>query len=184
MLFAADTEVGLRNAATLVNTADPESLDTVAGLAQHLAAHGFTFTSDGSPAELARVRALRPVLREAWTLVASRDDPAAAVSGLVNRLLDEARAHPHLVEHGDWGWHLHVTGPGDPLHHRLAAEAAMAFVDLVRSGELGRLRTCAAPDCAAVLVDLSRNRSKRFCDTGNCANRQHVAAYRARRAGA
>lgn len=103
---------------------------------------------------------------------------------LVNRLLDEARAHPHLVEHGDWGWHLHVTGPGDPLHHRLAAEAAMAFVDLVRSGELGRLRTCAAPDCAAVLVDLSRNRSRRFCDTGNCANRQHVAAYRARRAGA
>ena len=34
----------------------------------------------------------------------------------------------------------------------------------------------------AVLTDLSRNRSRVFCDTGNCGNRQHVAAYRERRA--
>ena len=58
----------------------------------------------------------------------------------------------------------------------------MAFVDLVRADDLGRLRRCAAEDCDAVLVDLSRNRSRRFCDTGNCGNRAHVAAYRARRA--
>jgi predicted RNA-binding Zn ribbon-like protein len=31
-------------------------------------------------------------------------------------------------------------------------------------------------------MDLSRNRSRIFCDTGNCGNRQHVAAYRERRA--
>jgi predicted RNA-binding Zn ribbon-like protein len=31
-----------------------------------------------------------------------------------------------------------------------------------------------------VLTDLSRNRSRIFCDTGNCGNRQHVAAYRQR----
>ena len=41
-------------------------------------------------------------------------------------------------------------------------------------------RICAAPDCQAVLVDLSKNRSRRYCDTGNCGNRQHVAAYRER----
>jgi predicted RNA-binding Zn ribbon-like protein len=33
-----------------------------------------------------------------------------------------------------------------------------------------------------VFVDLSRNRSGKFCDTRNCGNRQHVAAYRERRA--
>ena len=49
-------------------------------------------------------------------------------------------------------------------------------------GETGRLRRCEAPDCEAVLVDLSKNRSRRYCDTGNCGNRQHVAAYRERRA--
>ncbi|MGW6510364.1 CGNR zinc finger domain-containing protein, partial [Streptomyces niveus] len=36
-----------------------------------------------------------------------------------------------------------------------------------------RLKICAAPDCEAVLFDVSRNRSKIFCDTGNCGNRQH-----------
>ena len=39
---------------------------------------------------------------------------------------------------------------------------------------------CAAPDCDFVVIDLSRNRSRRFCDSG-CGNRANVAAYRARR---
>jgi predicted RNA-binding Zn ribbon-like protein len=46
--------------------------------------------------------------------------------------------------------------------------------------ETGRLRQGEAPDCDAVLIDLSKNRSRRYCDTGNCGNRQHVAAYRER----
>ena len=40
----------------------------------------------------------------------------------------------------------------------------MAFVDVIRTGELDRLRVCAADDCDDVLVDLSKNRSRRFCD--------------------
>jgi predicted RNA-binding Zn ribbon-like protein len=61
-------------------------------------------------------------------------------------------------------------------------EAAMAFTDLIRSGQLDRLRPCAAPDCDNVHVDLSKNRSRRFCGT-TCANRVNVAAYRSRQAG-
>lgn len=68
-----------------------------------------------------------------------------------------------------------------PLATRMAVEAAMALADLVRAGELGRLRICAHPDCANVLVDLSKNRSRRFCEAG-CGNRAAVSAYRARKA--
>jgi predicted RNA-binding Zn ribbon-like protein len=64
----------------------------------------------------------------------------------------------------------------------MGTEAAMALVDVIRSKEMDRLRVCAADDCDAVVLDLSRNRSKLYCDTGNCANRTHVAAYRARKA--
>src|SRR6478752_6012495 len=49
------------------------------------------------------------------------------------------------------------------------------------AGELARLRVCEAADCDDVVVDLSRNRSRRFCE-GGCAARAHTAAYRARRA--
>ena len=79
-------------------------------------------------------------------------------------------------------WHLHLASIHDPLWQRMGAEMAMSLADLIRAGELRRLKICAAPDCEAVLVDLSRNRSRMFCDTGNCGNRQHVAAYRERRA--
>jgi predicted RNA-binding Zn ribbon-like protein len=58
----------------------------------------------------------------------------------------------------------------------------MAMVDVVRSGELKRLRICALPGCNGVVVDLSKNQSKRFCESG-CCNRAAVAAYRARRKG-
>ena len=61
----------------------------------------------------------------------------------------------------------------------MAVEAAMAFMDVVRAGELKRLRKCAATDCREVVIDLSKNHSKRFCDNG-CGNRAAVAAYRER----
>jgi predicted RNA-binding Zn ribbon-like protein len=56
---------------------------------------------------------------------------------------------------------------------------AVALARVVCDSGLDRLRVCGSPGCTSVLVDLSRNRSRRYCDT-RCANRQHVAAYRAR----
>jgi predicted RNA-binding Zn ribbon-like protein len=122
------------------------------------------------------VRALRGRLRRFWT-VRDRDEAAA----LVNEILDEADARPYLSRHDEWDWHLHVTRPDAPLANRIAAEAAMAVLDLIRADALGRLRICAADDCEDVLIDLSKNSSKRYCDTGNCGNRTNVAAYRARK---
>jgi len=64
---------------------------------------------------------------------------------------------------------------------RLALETAMALIDVIRAHEGSRITVCADADCEAVALDLSRNRSKRYCST-TCANRNAVAAYRARRA--
>jgi len=165
-------------AVALVNTSvrGAETLTDVGALEVFLDKHGFvTGRRDGTAAELTQVRALRPRLRAAWEA-----DDIRAVVELANRLLREAHARPWLIDHDGWGWHLHVSELDAPLADRLAAEAGMAFADLIRAGELDRLRVCAADDCDAVLVDLTRNRSRIYCDTGNCGNRQHVAAYRAR----
>jgi predicted RNA-binding Zn ribbon-like protein len=99
---------------------------------------------------------------------------------LVNALLRDANALPQLVRHDGWEYHIHATSREAPLADRMAVDAAMAFADLIRFGELGRLRHCAAGDCDDVLVDLSKNRSRRFCSL-TCANRVNVAAYRSRR---
>ena len=179
MLFAHDTEVALRAAAALVNTAatrpdETDDLTTRDELDAFVQEWGWTGSRTHDDDELARVRALRPRLRQAWTT-----DPEQAVE-LVNALLADARALPQLVRHDSWSWHLHATSPEAPLATRMAVEAAMALVDVIRSDELGRLRVCAADDCEDVVVDLSKNRSKRYCD-GGCGNRANVAAYRARR---
>ena len=58
----------------------------------------------------------------------------------------------------------------------------MAMVDVLRMGELDRLRVCAADDCADVYVDGSKNRSRRFCST-RCSNRTNTAAFRERARG-
>lgn len=67
-----------------------------------------------------------------------------------------------------------------PLVVRMVVEYAMSMMDVVRAGDLDRLSYCAADDCDQVVLDLSRNRSRKFCDSG-CGNRSNVAAYRARR---
>ena len=181
MLFAHDTEVALRGAAALVNTAatlptDRDDLTTVDDLDAFVREWGWTGSRTGDRGELDAVRALRPRLRALWTV-----DTDEAVT-IVNQLLAEAGALPQLVRHDEWSWHLHATPPEAPLATRMAVEAAMAMVDVIRADELDRLRVCAADDCEDVVVDLSRNRSKRYCD-GTCGNRANVAAYRARRAG-
>jgi predicted RNA-binding Zn ribbon-like protein len=180
MRFAHDTEIALVSAAALVNTrqAGADRLTDRAGLAAFLEENPYTGRIIGDEAELVDIRVIRERLREVWD-APHRD----AVVGLVNRLLEESGARPYLARHDVWDWHLHVTEPDAPLAHRIAAESAMGFADLVRVDDLARLRHCDAPDCDDVLVDLSRNRSKRYCDSRNCGNRLHVAAYRARRSG-
>jgi predicted RNA-binding Zn ribbon-like protein len=174
LIFAHDTEVALAAAATLVNTEYEGGLDDLAELDSFVTEWGWTGSRRRTKAELEAVQALRPWLRQLWY-----EDEDAVVE-IVNRLLREASALPQLVKHDEWDYHLHATSPDQPLADRMAVEAAMAFVDVVRTGELDRLRVCAAGDCNDVLVDLSKNRSRRFCDKG-CGNRANVAAYRARR---
>ena len=179
MLFAHDTEVALAGAAALVNSVDvlnpdDEKLSDPVALDEFVRTWGWTGDRTHDEAELRSVRELRPRLRQIW--LADED----GVVQIINGLLQENKALPQLVKHDQWNYHLHATPAAAPLATRMAVEAAMAMVDVVRSGELGRLRICESATCDDVVVDLSKNRSKRFCE-GSCGNRAAVAAYRARK---
>ena len=157
MLFAHDTEISFNATAALVNTArgDAEELPDIAALDAFVEHWRWTGSRTHDQAELDAVR-------------------------LVNTLLRDANALPQLLKHDGWEYHIHATSPDAPLADRMAVDSAMAFADLIRFGELARLRYCAAADCDNVMIDLSKNRSRRFCGL-TCANRVNVAAYRSRR---
>lgn len=170
MIFAHDTEAGLLCAAALVNA----ELADLAALDGFLKEHGWTGKRDRDAKELASVKALRPKIRKYWDL-----DEDGVVKA-INATLRDGGALPQLVKHDGWDYHLHATPPDAPLAVRMAVEAAMSILDLVRAKELARLRACELPGCTNVLVDLTKNRSRRFCDL-TCGNRAAVAAYRARK---
>jgi predicted RNA-binding Zn ribbon-like protein len=176
--FAHDTEVALNSAAALVNT-DPgagsgeDTLQTPEQLVTWLDEVGWYGHRTGDRAELDAVRSIRPQLRAMWRM--DLDQLVTAV----NQLLTDYEALPQLVDHDDLGWHIHAVPQEAPLAARMLVEAAMAFTDVIRADELDRLKDCAADDCDNIVVDLSRNRSKRFCE-GGCGNRENVRAYRDR----
>jgi predicted RNA-binding Zn ribbon-like protein len=172
--FTHDTELALGAAVLLANSAlEPDTLTAVEDLDAVWSEFAYTGRHERTRAELDAVRAIRPQLRA--LLTAERDDAVA----LVNRTLRENDAVPQLARHDDFDWHIHAVDPGDRLDTRILVETAMAMVDVIRADELSRLDLCADDTCEGVVLDLSRNRSRRFCST-TCGNRNAVAAYRER----
>jgi len=176
VVFAHDAEAALEAAVDLVNSAvPPDTLETVVQLDAFFSTHGYTGSRRRDRAELDEVRALRPRLRR--LLTSDRDEAAR----LVNRMLSETGALPQLVRHDGNDWHIHAVSSERSLADRILVETAMAMVDVIRADEMSRLGVCADPDCEGLVLDLSRNRSRKFCST-TCGNRVAVAAYRARQA--
>jgi len=176
MIFTDDTEETLRAAVWLVNSAeDPDTLVSLNDESTFLEEFPYTGRIDRDAAELAGLREIRPRLRA--MLLAPRDDMATAV----NDALAGVALTPRLARHGALDWHLHAIADDQPLPERIVVETAMALIDVIRAEEGSRISVCADETCEALALDLSRNRSKRYCSTV-CANRNAVAAYRARRA--
>ncbi|MDH6122766.1 CGNR zinc finger domain-containing protein [Kitasatospora sp. GAS204B] len=179
MLITHDTECALGILVDLLNTAPEvggfEQLSSLVALDAFVARQDLSELDAVTAADLAAVQQLRGRLREIFT--AASTERAAE---LVNVLVASVNATPRLTEHDGHGWHMHYFAPHAALADHLAAELGMALGLILMAGERERLRRCEAPDCARVFVDLSRNRSRRYCDSRTCGNRMHVAAYRAR----
>ena len=179
MIFTHDTEHALATVVDLINTGEAtsgeEQLPDLGAVRTFVERNRFSGVTEIHPADLTDIHRLRALFHEVF----EAPDVATAVA-LVNGIVGGVRTTPHLTDHDGYDWHVHFFAPGAPLGEHLAADCGMALAYVVASGELDRLRTCEAPDCSRVLVDLSRNRCRRYCDSRTCGNRMHVAAYRAR----
>jgi hypothetical protein len=179
-MFSHDTAQSLLVVVDLVNTSP--GYDGTEGLPDADAVRAFVrrnHISAVSEDDYRRIDELHRV-RAAFGELFGLDDPAL-VAARVNALLTRAPVQPRLSDHDGYQWHVHYFAPGATLAEHLAVDGGMAVAQVVSAGETERLRVCQAPDCESVLVDLSRNRSKRYCDARGCGNRMNVAAYRERK---
>nr|WP_155073098.1 CGNR zinc finger domain-containing protein [Streptomyces taklimakanensis] len=175
-----DTRCALDSVVDLLNTApDEHSLDTLAdveALCAYVERNSLSGVDTLDERDLAAVRSVRERFAEVFAASEAR-----RAAELVNALVAAAGTTPQLTDHDGYDWHIHYFAPGASLADHLAADGGMALAFLIVAGERERLRRCAAPDCRRAFIDLSRNRSRRYCDSRTCGNRLHVAAYRARR---
>lgn len=162
-----------RGAVDVIALLANERLDSPSDLDAILGRWTFTGVRTHDDAELDAVRTVVAELIALWD--APRDDAADRA----NVILAREQAWPQLVRHDEFDWHVHAVAPDRPLATRIAVEAAMAFVDLIRLDQTDRCKRCADDGCSRLFFDLSRNRSRRFCST-TCQSRVNVAAFRAR----
>jgi predicted RNA-binding Zn ribbon-like protein len=167
--------------AELINSGRSSGGEVLTDLAavQDFASRYAFFGAPGVLADVNRLRAYR-VWLDAIAVACEAGRVDSAIEQL-NALLAQTGASPQIAVHHGRGPHFHVSRAGAPLADRMAAHFAMGLAWLVVAGQASRIRTCDSPTCNDVFVDLSRNRSRLYCDSRKCGNRLHVAAYRARR---
>jgi predicted RNA-binding Zn ribbon-like protein len=132
----------------------------------------------GRPAARAFERALelRAAIDATFRALAAGRDPAPDPLATIAACEADAIAHGRLTPtpHGfQWEW------AGDDLD-RVLWPVARSAVDLLRHGPLDRLKTCHV--CPWLFLDLSRNRSRRWCSMNECGGRDKMRRYRERRA--
>ena len=177
MDFTHYTDHCVQTAADLVNTlghpSGNEHLGTPEELERFMSEHEMEPPYGVVEAEIAEVHKVRARLEKVFHAA----DAAAAVA-MLNELLEDYAAKPYLTDH-DGKWHFHYAPDGAPASRRLATATAMGLATVISEYGIERLGICNADDCGDVFVDMSRNRSRRYCND-QCTTRTNVAAFRAR----
>lgn len=178
MSFTSYKQEGATLAADLVNTlgstSGNEYMPDTDSFREFLEEHGF---EDERPtkSDLTAIRKLRKRLKEAFFA-----EGEAGTVEVLNSLLQKSKPRPRMTGH-DGNWHWHYVDPDAPLVDRVAVVSAMGLAALLAEMGPERLGICHADDCTAVFVDVSKNRSRRYCDD-TCSTRVNVAAHRSRKA--
>ncbi len=134
---------------------------------------------DGARKALARALDLREALFAAGSALAGGRAVPPGALGRINQALSGALVRLRLSPAGRAGaaaW----TWASEPHLDRPWWPAARAGAELLASEEVGRLRECGARDCAWLVLDTSRNGSRRWCSMTVCGNREKARRFRRR----
>ena len=75
-----------------------------------------------------------------------------------------------------WQWGRYEAEPDLPLW-----VTALEISDLLLSGDMARVRTCAVDTCRWLFLDTSKNHTRRWCNMKVCGNRMKARRFQARR---
>jgi predicted RNA-binding Zn ribbon-like protein len=122
---------------------------------------------------LAAAQQLREALFQVFSAVAAGASVPPQALATVELRGTAGLATLHLDPAGT-GYRLRWRGANleQPLH--LAGASAVL---LLTGAEVGRVKQCPGPTCGWLFLDTTRNRSRRWCETSECGNRNRVQAH-------
>jgi predicted RNA-binding Zn ribbon-like protein len=130
-------------------------------------------------AALTRARELRELLFRLFEASAEGRVPAEASRAELNEWVLRAARHRRL-EPSDgglrWLWFR-----GDEELDWILWPLVWSAAELLGTDDLDRLKECAQGDCRWLFLDLSRNRSRRWCSMEQCGNRAKARRHYERR---
>jgi len=167
----------------LVNS---EEWDTFGRLTDHLTSPAWVryflrqWHFPGAPYEktpLAKLRALRAALRKSsQALFRSQAIPPQQLRA-INRALN-LRGKQQLFQRQN-GLRMEFV-PDRGGWNFILAEIARSFVDTVAKGAPARIKICRNHDCRLIFYDLTKAKTRVWCSSNSCGNRERVRRARAR----
>lgn len=137
-----------------------------------------TEAPDAAAALLSRAKELRRVIHAVMQSVAHRAEPPVSALAILNAFLAESQVHGQIVRIEE-GFEVRFLPEDDmalPIW-RLTDSAARLLI----SSDRENVRECPGHECGWLFLDMTKNHSRRWCDSGDCGNRSRVRAYARRK---
>ncbi|WP_159713511.1 CGNR zinc finger domain-containing protein [Geminicoccus flavidas] len=119
---------------------------------------------------------LREAIHRVGSAIAQRRTPAAPDLATLRQVSAAALAEAQLAP--DESGRCSLRFAAAPATAAILGPIAWSALDLLRQGDLARLKQCPAADCGWLFLDTTRNGSRRWCDMATCGNRTKARRHR------
>jgi predicted RNA-binding Zn ribbon-like protein len=130
---------------------------------------------------LEAARELREVIYRVFSAAADGHAPPPRDLALLNGWLESVQ--PRLALGREEGKFVYTWREAPHALDRVLWPVVRSTAELLTSGQVERVRECAADTCGWLFIDQSRNRSRRWCDMRDCGNRAKARRHYARTRG-
>jgi predicted RNA-binding Zn ribbon-like protein len=128
-----------------------------------------------------RLRTLRGMLRRMVDALRARRSVSREDLAALNRILAQGSWQRRLDRHRGV-WQVATLSRAHGIKGA-ATRVAWSFAEMLATGDPTRIKICANPDCAWVMYDESRNRTRQWCEASECGNLIKVRRFRERHRG-
>ena len=128
-----------------------------------------------SEAALSRARKLRASLYRVLSACSRRLEPPAGDLDAVNAMIRPAMTGSELVATASgttWRWPA-----GEGFAHTILWPIARSAAHLLTSGGVDRLVECGGKTCTWLVLDTTKNHSRKYCSAQGCGNRTRVRRH-------